>query len=82
MPNKIPGGLVTKGNMTPGYEMVRGGMGGMSSMPGQYMNMPPHANMMGALGYPSMGFPGNMISSNMNSATAQFLQGIGQGSNS
>ncbi|XP_054281484.1 protein strawberry notch isoform X2 [Macrosteles quadrilineatus] len=79
MPNKIPGGLVTKGNMTPGYEMVRGGMGGMSSMPGQYMNMPSHANMMGALGYPSMGFPGNMMSSNMNSATAQFLQGIGQG---
>lgn len=24
MPNKIPGGLVTKGNSAPGFEMVRG----------------------------------------------------------
>lgn len=24
-PNKIPGGLVTKGNSQPGFEMVRGG---------------------------------------------------------
>ncbi|XP_046682665.1 protein strawberry notch isoform X3 [Homalodisca vitripennis] len=76
MPNKLPG-LVTKGNMTPGYEMVRGAVSGM---PGQYVNMPSPGNMLN-MAYPPMGFPSNMMPPNMNPAQflQQSLQGMGGG---
>ncbi|XP_039297377.1 uncharacterized protein LOC111046094 [Nilaparvata lugens] len=69
--SKIPGGLVTKGNMTPGFEMVRGGSlgGGTAGYPGLQSAA---ATMLGALNYPSpLGFTG-MLPPNIN--PAQYLQ--------
>lgn len=73
LPNKIPGGLVTKGNMTPGFEVIRGGMGGMSGLGNPFVGLPSAAaaGMLGALGFPSLGYP-TMLPPSIN--TAQFFQ--------
>lgn len=73
LPNKIPGGLVTKGNMSPGFEVIRGGMGGMSGLGNPFVGLPSAAaaGMLGALGFPSMGYP-TMLPPSINAA--QFFQ--------
>lgn len=58
--------------MTPGFEVIRGGMGGMTGLGNPFMGLPPSAaGMLGALGFPPMGYP-NLMGSGLN--TAQFLQ--------
>ncbi|XP_075218729.1 protein strawberry notch isoform X1 [Lycorma delicatula] len=78
MAGKIPGGLVTKGNMAPGFEMVRGGLGGLpAGFAAGFTGLQSAAGaagMLGAINFPPMGYPGmsGMLPPNIN--PAQFLQ--------